>query len=548
MLGFDDVNRAVGNFGTSLGNLGAEFGKAQVAQREGYKAKSIAALGQGNVAEAIRYARLADPSSTVGDDFTHAFGPETVAKPGAVNPAANLATTPTPGAPAPTLAPKPVPSWNNPTGDTAASLPTTLTPAIGSMPAPADLATQATDALGPQQKWMGVNPRRIGLGDGADETITQQSKDLGVDPTDRGNITKMAAYLGIQKPDPKYSSVDGHGLVEITPGYAGLPAEAKTILAERLGMKDRAGLLLDKAKLDQTRQLTLAEIKARIDLGNQDDGTRRWIAGLGDGTERWKATLSARAKAAGMNDDTAKSIAAIANAVRGQYPRRKDAMDRFTETDDEYEARVAPVMKAWLSESNINLPDVPNAAPPTRPAPAVPVAPPAVPAGGGWPSLPNLGDAFGGRPAPAGPSTPPAKLPALPRPPAGATAAPKAPAMPATQKATAASASSVARGEEIASKVRVWAPFVKVKSVNPTTGDVVLDYDPKKLTKKQRKILEDLDPNANLYEEEGYPPRYQVLGTDPAPAAAPTQPSAKPTPNGATPRMQQLLNQTKPRD
>lgn len=129
--------------------------------------------------------------------------------------------------------------------------------------------------------------------------------------------------------------------------------------------------------------------------------------------------------------------------------------------------------------------------------------------------------------------------------------------MPNTQKATFDSASSVAMGEEIAKKVRVWAPFVKVKSVNPTTGDVILDYDPKKLTPKQRRILEDLDPNANLFEEPGYPPRYQVLGTDPAPAAAPTkpaatpapaQPSAKPTPNGATPRMQQLLNQTKPRD
>jgi hypothetical protein len=521
MIGFDDVNRAVGNFGTSLGNLGSEFGKAQAAQREGYKAKSIAALGQGNVADAIRYARLADPSSTVGDDFTHAFGTEAVAKPGAVNPAANLATTPTPGAPAPTMAPKPT---------------------------------------------------------GADETMTQR-KDLGVDEKDRSNITKMAAYLGIQKPESKYSSVDGYGLLEITPGYAGLPAEAKTLLAERLGMKERAGLLLDKAKLDQTRQLTLAEINTRINLSNQDNATRRWIAGLGDGTERWKAALSARAKAAGMNDDTARSIAAIANAVRGQYPRRKDAMDRFTETDEEYEARVAPVMKAWLSESGINLPDVPNAAPPSKPAPAAPVTPPAPPAGGGWPGLPNLGDAFGGRPAPPGPSTPPAKLPPAPVAPSpqttfapiasrsvpGGKAAPVLNGMVEEYKSAfgAQAVTSTARNAaDDAAKGRAYDSYHhhgKAFDATPALpslqaaiqwgvernarvlieGDHI-HYEP---SQKGQGYVEVKKGSGGVYVD-----AYRALTSKPAAKPAPGKPASKPAPKGATPRIQQLLNSTNPRD
>jgi hypothetical protein len=584
MIGFDDVNRAVGNFGTSLGNLGSEFGKAQAAQREAYKAKSIAALGQGNVADAIRYARLADPSSTVGDDFTHAFGTERVAKPGAVNPAAGLATMPTPGAPAPTFAPKAVPTMDDPvTGVSAASLPTSLTPGVGSMPAPADLATEATDAMGRQRKFMGVNPRRIGLGagDGVDETMTRQGKDLGVDEKDRGNITKMAAYLGIQKPESKYSSVDGYGLLEITPGYAGLPAEAKTLLAERLGMKERAGLLLDKTKLDQTRQLTLAEIKARIDMGNQDNATRKWIAEMGDDTERWKATIASNLKNGTTTLEQAMGLARIENDIRQAMPRGQDKITgRWTEEEDEYEARIAQHLAAYHNLAGVDLAGF-------KPLPTAPVAP-ETPAplppdwkdSGQTPGRVNpIPNPFHlSRPAP-GPSTPPAKLPPAPVAPSpqttfapiasrsvpGGKAAPVLNGMVEEYKSAfgAQAVTSTARNAaDDAAKGREYDSYHhhgKAFDATPALpslqaaiqwgiernarvlieGDHI-HYEP---SQKGQGYVEVKKGSGGVYVD-----AYRALTSKPASKPAPGKPASKPAPKGATPRIQQLLNSTKPRD
>lgn len=542
MLGFDDLNNAAMRLGAGLGNVAGEFDKAQTAQREKYMAQAKAASNSGApLQEVVRLLKLADPTSTAGDHLQHKWGQQATPNPGAVNPAGGLPTTPTPGAPAPALKAAPVPSWNNPMGGTAADLPTSMAPGIGQAPAPADLATQATDAFAPQPKWMGVNPRRVGLGagDGVDETTTTWT-DLGVDWKSPDNAKAIAAALGIQKPEAKAVNVDGYGLVEYTPGYAGLPSETKTVLAEKLGAKDAAALALDKDKANLHAKLTREGYANQVAMNNMDNGIRAWIAGIGDATDRWKADLAAKAKGAGLSDDQAKAIAAVGNMVRGLYPRKKDMTGEFTETDDEYEARVSPMMKAYLGVAGITLPDIPVDTP--KPAPAgapQPPAPPA-PAGGSiWDSLPSMpslpgAGARSGAAAPGG-GTPPPAIPPTPKPP-----------MPNTQSSTAWSQKAVANGKVVADAVAAKFPWAKVGRVDPTTGDVLVNYDAKLFGARERRMIEDLDSNVVVVDEvPGKTLRLQVIGTPKGAAKAPT---AKPTPNGATDRATRWLDQNKPKE